>query len=95
MSNAADGYLGDWLPHKDKCRCDECSLGREVEALKLENAQWRTWGIIEIAVRNPNVAEYMNHWERRATEAEAKIESLASEVRKLMKYLSHIQWETF
>ena len=28
MSNAADGYLGDWLPHKKTCRCDECELGR-------------------------------------------------------------------
>jgi hypothetical protein len=28
MSNAADGYLGDWLPHKDKCRCTECQLER-------------------------------------------------------------------
>ena len=28
MSNAADGYLGDWLPHKDNCRCDDCSLDR-------------------------------------------------------------------
>ena len=26
MSNAADGYLGDWLPHKDSCRCSDCQL---------------------------------------------------------------------
>ncbi len=28
MSNAADGYLGDWLPHKPKCGCVECQLER-------------------------------------------------------------------
>lgn len=47
MSNAADGYLGDWLPHKDNCRCTDCSLERaqqkirtltaERDALKAEN----------------------------------------------------------
>jgi hypothetical protein len=34
--------------------------------------QWKTWGIIEIAVRNSNVMEYMKHWEGRALRAEAK-----------------------
>ena len=32
--------------------------------------QWKTWGIVEIAVRNPSVSEYMSHWEGRATKAE-------------------------
>jgi len=44
------------------------------ERLIRELDQWKTWGIIEIAVRNPNVASYMEHWEGRATKAE---ESLA------------------
>jgi hypothetical protein len=35
-----------------------------------ELEQWKTWGVVEIAVRNPNVASYMDHWEKRATEAE-------------------------
>jgi hypothetical protein len=35
-----------------------------------EIEQWKTWGIIEIAVRNPNVASYMDHWEGRALRAE-------------------------
>lgn len=44
MSDAADGMLGDWLPHKAKCRCTDCQLERsqasvaeleqEVERLK-------------------------------------------------------------
>jgi hypothetical protein len=38
--------------------------------------QWKTWGVVEIAVRNPSVSEYMNHWEGRATKAEAENEDL-------------------
>jgi len=33
MANAADGYLGDWLPHKDKCRCTDCQLDRTQQKL--------------------------------------------------------------
>ncbi len=33
----------------------------------------KTCGIIEVAVRNPNVASYTEHWEGRATKAEARI----------------------
>ena len=36
-SDAADGYLGDWLPHKDKCRCTDCQL----ERVQAENASLR------------------------------------------------------
>ena len=39
-----------------------------------ELEQWKTWGIIEIAVRNPNVKAYMDHWEGRTAKAEAKVE---------------------
>ena len=42
------------------------------ERLIRELDQWKTWGIIEIAVRNSNVMEYMRHWEGRALKAEAK-----------------------
>lgn len=28
MSDAADGYLGDWLPHKESCRCADCLLDK-------------------------------------------------------------------
>lgn len=47
-----------------KARCAE----RDVEL-----AQWRAWGIVEIAVRNVNVKSYMDHWEGRALKAEAEI----------------------
>lgn len=31
----------------------------EIERLKSELEQWRTWGVIEIMVRNPNVFEFV------------------------------------
>ena len=44
----------------------------EIDRLKRELAHLTSSGIIEIAVRNPNVAEYMRHWEERAEKAEAE-----------------------
>lgn len=54
-----------------------------LEELERENANFRTWGIIEVAVRNPSVSEYMEHWEGRATKAEAEIASLQERIREL------------
>lgn len=34
--------------------------------------EWTKWGTIEVAIRNPNVASYMKHWEERAERAEAE-----------------------
>jgi len=48
----------------------------ELETLRAENHLLKTAGIIEVAVRNPNVSEYMHHWERRALSAEAQIAEL-------------------
>jgi hypothetical protein len=42
-------------------------------------AQRRTWGVIEIAVRNPNVSSYMEHWEGRALKAEAELARLSQQ----------------
>ena len=44
--------------------------------LARQEEQWKTWGIVEIAVRNPSVSEYMSHWEGRATKAEAENDKL-------------------
>jgi hypothetical protein len=32
MSHAADWYLGDWLPRKKTCRCDECEVERVINS---------------------------------------------------------------
>ena len=45
----------------------------------------KTAGIIEVAVRNPSVSEYMKHWEDRAEKAEAQIaEARAEAIREAM-----------
>lgn len=49
-------------------------------ANKHRDAQWAAWGIVEVAVRNQSVAEYMNHWEGRAVKAENDLESLLGRV---------------
>jgi hypothetical protein len=46
---------------------------RELRWLREECAMLTRGGIIEVAVRNPNVAEYMRHWEGRAEKAEAAL----------------------
>ena len=48
----------------------------EAAELRAELQLMKTAGIIEVAVRNPSVAEYMAHWEGRATDAEARIREL-------------------
>ncbi len=48
----------------------------ELERLREEVAFLKTCGMIELAVRNPNVMSYMEHWENRAETAEALVEAL-------------------
>lgn len=52
-----------------------CSRNLLFEA-RAEIEQWKKWGIIEIAIRNPNVASYMKHWEDRAIRAERLLEKI-------------------
>lgn len=52
----------------DRIESDAATIARlegEIKALT-------TAGIIEVAVRNPSVADYVQHWEGRAEAAEAK-----------------------
>ena len=41
---------------------------------------WATFGIVEVAVRNRNVKEYVEHWEGRALKAEAALAQRAEAV---------------
>lgn len=52
----------------------EGELKARIEKLEAELHLMKTSGIIEVAVRNPNVMEYMRHWEGRAEAAEAALE---------------------
>lgn len=49
------------------------ALLAENAALRSEIETMTTAGIVEVAVRNPSVADYVQHWEGRATEAERKL----------------------
>ena len=59
----------------------------EIHRLKAElNMLWHA-GIIEVAVRNRSVADYMEHWEGRALKAEATISALEAENKRLREVL--------
>ncbi|NBJ13301.1 hypothetical protein [Microvirga arsenatis] len=59
---------------------ENATLRSENETLKREREEWRrryhTDGVCEISAVNPNVASYMDHWERRALAAEARLEAM-------------------
>lgn len=57
---------------------DYNKLEQCIARLEAENEQWKTWGIFEIAARNPNVSSYMDHWGTRALKAEAQVERLTA-----------------
>lgn len=64
----------------DPSACANAEPLSRLEQLERENADFRTWGIIEVAIRNPNVAEYMAHWEARTQKAEAENEALRTKL---------------
>jgi len=45
-------------------------------------AELHTFGVVELAVRNPNVASYCEHWEDRTAKAEAENQKLRELVRE-------------
>ncbi len=47
----------------------------------------KTAGVIEVAVRNPNVAEYMRHWEGRVLAAEHRESAMRSRIEKLREII--------
>jgi hypothetical protein len=49
-----------------------------IAELKAELHTMKTAGIIEVAVRNPSVSEYMAHWEGRAEKAELRMAGFES-----------------
>lgn len=61
------------------------SLRLQVHMLQQENENFKTCGIVEIAVRNPNVASYVKHWEERAVNAEIAIIEGAKNANKTLQ----------
>jgi len=64
----------------DRLQTENAKLEAQLLASQAECEQWKTWGIVEIAVRNPNVASYIEHWEGRALKAEAQVAQLTRPV---------------
>ena len=64
-----DGFLRRWYP---PALASAAALTAALNELHL----MKTAGIIEVAVRNPSVSEYMGHWEGRADKAEAERDEL-------------------
>ena len=58
------------------------ALRDRIAELEAELNLIKTSGIIEVATRNPNVMEYMRHWEDRAEAAEAKLANGDGETRR-------------
>lgn len=58
-----------------------------ITALEAELYLMKTAGIIEVAVRNPSVSEYMAHWEGRAEKAEAENAALEAKLAKAVEGL--------
>ena len=59
----------------------------EIDRLRSELDHFTKSGIIEIAVRNPNVSSWMVEWENRALKAEATISALEAENKRLREAL--------
>ena len=55
----------------------------EIDRLRSELDHFTKSGIIEIAVRNPNVSSWMTEWENRALKAEATISALEADNKRL------------
>ena len=70
-------------------------LASDYDALRAQldeaRAEWATWGTIEVAIRNPNVASYIEHWEKRALSAEAERDALRVRVKELEVELAKLQ----
>ncbi len=81
-------------------RDDVVSLGQDLarrlseaeasnEALERENNHLTSSGVIEVAIRNPSVSDYMSHWEGRAEAAETALQASQAEIARMREALEH------
>ena len=75
-----DGFEVSWLNRSPMPKGTKLytHTTAEVDALRAENAEWKNWGTIEIAIRNAAVAESMRHWEGRNEKLTAENAALRS-----------------
>ncbi len=65
----------------------------EIERLRHDNEMLTTGGIIEVAVRNPSVADYMNHWEGRVEVAESILTAAQERIAEMEGALGSVERE--
>jgi hypothetical protein len=81
-SPATAGYFEKRRALLEHVRKVEAALD-EVATLRAELELFRTAGIIEVAVRNPNVSSYMDHWEGRTLKAESELATLRARLTQM------------
>lgn len=64
--------------------CQMWAMHDEISRLQRENEHFTKSGIIEVAVRNISVSDYMTHWEGRALAAESRCEELVKALERSM-----------
>lgn len=81
-----DAWYGDTegMPPYDELQRGSMTAVMQV-CLSSRDKEWSGWGVVEVAVRNPSVAEYMKHWEDRVKAAEDKLKSLTENADFLRK----------
>lgn len=63
-----------------RLRLDALTWYKRVHDLEDEIANWKSWGVIEVAIRNQNVSSSMKHWEERAEKAEAELSAFREQL---------------
>ncbi len=72
IATIIDGHIIGWRESQVRDIATAYALAARAERDK----QWRDWGVIEVAIRSPAVAEYMKHWEGRTETAEKRVAEL-------------------
>jgi hypothetical protein len=75
-TDLADAFRADQIRWAQRRANTVSELEARIDRLEAELHTMKTSGVIEVAVRNPSVSEYMAHWEGRAEKAEARVAAL-------------------
>lgn len=93
----ADAPLDEQFDTQMEVERDPCgafmaiqALTARAEAAEAERDAMKKLGIVEVAVRNPNVMEYMKHWEGRTEAAEAKLAVAVGLTERLLTRLREV-----
>lgn len=77
INQKAKAMSDDLVKRDEECAAEELSeIERCLKHLESEIYMLTRAGIIEVAIRNPSVMEYIKHWEGRAEKAEAEVSRL-------------------